>query len=258
MDFSAYQGYIFDLDGVLWLGQQPIPGAAKSVSALKKAGKRIRYLTNNTTVHRETYQQRLSGMGIEATIEEVVTSGYAAAKMLRDKYGPGKAYVLGTDELRREVCDEGHSLVQEQADFVIVGLTFDFTYHDLDQAFINISRHGSLFVACAENPTFIKSDGLHMGTGSYVKALAYALGKAPDLVSGKPCAPIMQLALSSIGLEASQCLMVGDTIDVDLMPAAAAGMHTLFVLSGSDKEEDLRRSAFSPTAVISSLAALTL
>lgn len=258
MKLEEYKGFIFDLDGVIWLGSQPIPGVAEAVNKLRASGRRIAFLTNNAGKHRSRHLEKLLSMGVEASLEEIVTSGSAAAQLLRKQHGPGRAFVMGTEELEKELQDAGHSLSKEDANFVVVGLDKKFSYEKLDIAFRNIRENKAVFVVCAENPTFLDNEGLHPGTGASAKALSYCSGKDPDLVTGKPHTAIMEIALEILQLPVEETVMVGDILAADIQAAINIGMETLFVLSGSDSREDIETTGIIPTHILDSVADISV
>lgn len=254
MELNEYHGFIFDLDGVLWVGTQPIPGAAEAINALRDSGRKIAFLTNNASRHRKHHCEKLRSLGVKVDVSEIVTSGSAAAQVLKERHGPGRVYVMGTEKLKEEMTDAGHTLAEDKADYVVVGLDKEFDYRKLDIAFRNIYHYNSVFVACAETPTFLTEQGLHPGTGASVKALVYCTGKEPDLVTGKPYPTIMKIALQTIGLSANQVVMVGDVLEDDIRAAVDVGMETLFVLSGKNTRDDIERTKIVPTHILDSVA----
>ncbi len=255
MDINSYKGFAFDLDGVLWRGTDVISGAPEAIKKVRNLGGKITFVTNNASQNRLSHQRKLISMGIEADLTEVVTSGFAAAKYLATKHTPGEIYVMGTEDLQVEMAEAGHTLVSKDADYVVVGFDKSFNYTKLDIAYQNICN-GALFVACNENPTYPAEDGFHPGVGASVEALAYAVGKRPDIIIGKPHTPIMDITLDTLGLPAKECLFVSDLLRMDIKGAQDRGFDTALVLSGIDKEEDIQKTGITPTYVINSVADL--
>ena len=253
-DLLQYTGYLFDLDGVLWRGKEAVPGAPDTVKKLKQLGKRVLFVTNNAGTTRKTQHQKLLNMGFPAAIEEVVTSGYATARHLMERFGPSQIFVMGTEELATEMKECGHTVVSDNAGFVVVGYDPEFSYAKLDAAFQTLRKDGGMFVACNTNPILPTEDGFHPGVGPSVQALATCLGRGPDLIVGKPHEPIMQISLEALGLPANECVMTGDMVEHDLEWAAAFDMDTVFVLSGVQDETELARRGFKPTFIKGSVA----
>ena len=253
-DLLGYSGYLFDLDGVLWRGKEPVSGAPETVTRLKALGKRVLFVTNNAGTTRKTQHQKLLSMGFPAELGEVVTSGYATARHLAERFGPSRIFVMGTEELATEMRECGHTVVSDGAAFVVVGYDPGFCYAKLDAAFQTLRKDGGKFVACNTNPILPTEDGFHPGVGPSVQALATCLGRQPDLVVGKPFEPIMQISLEALGIPPEECVMTGDMVEHDLEWAAKFGIDTIFVLSGVQDEAELVRRNFSPTHICASVA----
>ena len=118
MKIDKYEGLIFDLDGVLWLGNTPIEGGPQIVNTLREKEKQIRFLTNNASKHRTRVQKKLEKMGYQAGIDEIVTSGHATAQYLAKEHGPSRVHVMGAEDLKNEMRECGHTVVERSAEFV--------------------------------------------------------------------------------------------------------------------------------------------
>ena len=143
---------IFDLDGVVYLGDTAIPGAVESLNALAASGHALYYLTNNSTRSRRTYADKLTGLGIATRPEQVMTSAYATALFLQEQGAAGKrAYVVGEVGLREELSAIGMTVFAEDdaspADYVVAGLDRALTFAKLRTAHEQITRHGAAFIA---------------------------------------------------------------------------------------------------------------
>ena len=223
-----------DLDGVLWLGPDPIPGSAEAINALRAAGHRIGYLTNNSSRTPGSVVDQLQTMGVEAVDDDVVTSAQAAAALLRERVGPG-ARVLACAGLGviRALEAEGYAVVDRgPADAVVVGFHRTFDFDGLDRASTAV-RAGAAFVATNVDATFPGPDGLLPGNGAIVAAVATASGRVPE-VAGKPEAPTVNLVRARFAGELARGsgLMVGDRPSTDGALAAALGWPFALVLSG--------------------------
>ena len=253
---SGYSAFIFDLDGVVWLGSEPIPGVAESLNRLRHSGAALRFVTNNASKHHSHYCEKLKSFGIEAETEEVISSGYAAAKTLAKRYPGGSVHVMGTPELALEVEEVGLKLVSHDADVVLVGYDQELTWNKLDIAFQNVQRDGADYIACNQDRRYIDSTGFHPGTGATVAALSCALGKEPDLVIGKPNKAIIDVLLDTLSVPVEHCLFVGDKLETDIQAGIQAGMKTAFVLSGDGKESDIAKYSIEPDHILGSAAVL--
>lgn len=247
---------LFDLDGVVWLGTDPIPGVAEAINGLRERGFQIRFLTNNASQTRKRQCEKLRSMDVIAEVEEVITAGYAAARHMLEIYGPHKVHVLGTNDLKEEMEGVGHTVVDSQSETVVVGFDKEFNYKKLTAAFREIHLHKARFVASNYNAHYPAEDGLAPGIGPSVAALAFCAGREPDVVVGKPNAAIYRIALAGSGVPPEDAVMVADLLELDIKGAKDLGMETIFVLSGVDSESDIARTGIHPDHVISSAADL--
>lgn len=223
-----------DLDGVLWLGHEPIAGSADAITALRAAGHRIAYLTNNSSRTPRSIVDQLGAMGVDAGDDDVVTSAQAAAALLREDLAPGARVLacagLGVIEALEA---EGYLVVDRgPADAVVVGFHPTFDFDELDRASAAV-RAGARFVATNVDATYPGANGLLPGNGAIVAAVATAAGRAPE-VAGKPEPPTVALVRSRFAAELTDgpALMVGDRPSTDGALATALGWPFALVLSG--------------------------
>ncbi|MCL7475631.1 MAG: HAD-IIA family hydrolase [Methanosarcinales archaeon] len=244
--------YILDLDGVVYHGKSVIPGAARTIERLKAAGSRVIFLTNNATRTREAIAGKLEGMGIRCHAGDVISSAYATSLHIRHKYGPSTIFPIGELGLITELEREGHSVAMHDVDFVVVGLDRQFTYDKLASGLANL-RNGAGFIATNTDAMLPTEDDFLPGAGSMVAALAAASGMEPEVV-GKPNRPIMDVLLLEYGLEAGECIMVGDRLETDILGGKNAGMRTVLVLTGASRREDIKVSGIRPDTILNSIA----
>ncbi|WFE28780.1 HAD-IIA family hydrolase [Solwaraspora sp. WMMD791] len=249
---------IFDLDGVIYLIDRPIPGAVDAVDRLLGMGLPVAYATNNASRRPADVAGLLSGMGVPATEAQVLTSAGATASVLAQRYGPGtKALVVGADALRQEILAAGLVLAaaDDQPTVVVQGYGPDVGWADLAEASVAI-RGGADWVATNTDRTLPSGRGPLPGNGSLVAALRTALDRDPDQVVGKPEPGLFVAAAQRVG--AQRPLVVGDRLDTDIEGANRAGMASLLVLTGiSDAQELLGAPpARRPTYVAADLRGL--
>jgi glycerol-1-phosphatase len=218
-----------DLDGVLWRGEQAIPGAAGGVSALRGAGLRVAFLSNNSSMPIAEVVAKLGRFGVDARSEEVLTSAVSAAAMLADELAPrSRVFACAGPGVREALTASGLEPVQEgPADAVVVGFHREFDYEELDRA-SRLVRGGARFVATNMDPTYPTGDDLIPGAGALVAAVATASGTAP-VVAGKPDAPMVALVQHRLGRHG---IMVGDRPSTDGALASALNWPFGLVLSG--------------------------
>ena len=252
---EGYDCLLFDLDGVLFRGDESVPGAAPTLETLRGRGVRLVFFTNNSSRTPEQVAAKLEGFGIRADAAEVVTSAQATAELLASR-GGGSVFAIGGDGVVRALAGEGLRLVDgaaPEADLVVVGIDEGFTYAKLRTACVLI-RGGAGFVATNADVTYPAPGGLVWpGAGSLVAAVAAATERKPEVV-GKPFAPLFEAALRRAG--GVRPLVVGDRLDTDIEGANRLGWDSLLVLSGVSTASDLEGSEARPTHVAPDITAL--
>lgn len=237
--WSAYDVALVDLDGVVYLGGEPVPGAAAALEAARGHGMRLAFVTNNASRTPDDVAARLGRLGVAATPDEVVTSAQATATLLRSQLPAGAAVlVVGGVGLRRAVGEAGLRVVDTYADrpvAVAQGYTVDLNYRELAEAALAV-RAGVLWVASNGDPTIPTPRGLLPGNGALVAAVAAATGRTP-VIAGKPELPLHAEAVRRTG--ARHPLVVGDRLDTDVEGAVRAGTPSLLVLTGVTSPAEL-------------------
>jgi glycerol-1-phosphatase len=255
-----YDRFILDLDGCVWIGDEPTPRAVEAVESLRDAGKDVVYATNDPRSATEDYVARLWKIGIRASVRDVVTVGGALQHLLAETRSGRTAFVVGTDALLRHVNEAGLRILNgtdlaSRAEVVVVGGTEDLVYDDLRFAALAV-RRGADFLATARDPTYPQPDGLWPGTGAILAAVEVASGRNAQIV-GKPEPQLMLTALDRLDGD-GRTLVVGDRVDTDLAAAAAAELDAALVLSGGTERHALNGFEPEPIAVTDTLADLIL
>jgi glycerol 3-phosphatase-2 len=233
---DAYDVALLDLDGVLYLGEEPVPHAADAVRAVRAQGMRTAYVTNNASRAADVVAAHLHELGIPADVDDVVTSGQAAARLVAEHVPAGSAVlVLGTDALADQLRSRGLQpvrTVEEARDAgpaaVLQGIAPDTDWRDLAEACLAL-RRGAVWVAGNLDATLPTARGQLPGNGAMVAALRTATGLEP-LVAGKPEPALHAEAVQRTG--AQRPLVVGDRLDTDILGAVRAGADSLLVLTG--------------------------
>jgi glycerol-1-phosphatase len=256
---GGYDLVVFDLDGVVYLIDKPIPGAVEAVERLRARDTAVAYATNNASRRAPEVAALLTGMGVPAEPAEVLTSAGAAAAVLAEKFPAGaKVLVVGADALRDEVRDAGLTPVtafDDEPVAVVQGFGPDVGWRLLTEASLAV-RAGATWVATNTDRTLPSPRGPLPGNGSLVAVLRTALGREPDLVVGKPEPGLFTTAASLS--HAERPLVVGDRLDTDIQGAVTAGMNSLLVLTGVSSPGDLLAAdpARRPTFVAADLSGL--
>jgi glycerol-1-phosphatase len=257
---NAYDNVILDLDGTVWVGSQATPGAPEAVTAIRAAGKRLAFVTNDGTHTPEDYVRRLWSVGCTASADEIVSVGSVIQYTLAE-FQPGtKVFIIGPEAVFRHVVEAGQRIVNdtpqaERADVVVVVAHSNFNYSELFVA-TRAMLNGAEALCGGRDPNFPFAGGLAPGTGAVVAALEYATGRSIRNVA-KPDRRPFQVALERMGR--GRTLMIGDHLISDLGGASAAGIDAAIVLSGVTSSEQAAAAVDpAPVAVAGTLAELVL
>lgn len=252
-----YDGYIFDLDGTVYLGETLLPGALETLGALKAAGKRRVFLSNNPTKTREQYAAKLTGMGIPVTPAEVVNSSYVLVERMQQLAPGGHLFVVGEQPLMGELEAAGFTLSEEPGKIAYVVASFDRTlvYHKLQVAFDAIRAGARLIATNADRYCPVPGGG-QPDAAAVIAAIEACTGATCEEVVGKPSATMANTVLAMLQLPPERCLMVGDRLETDILMGQRAGMATAFVLTGASTRADLAALKQQPTYVLENIGGL--
>jgi HAD superfamily hydrolase (TIGR01450 family) len=254
-----HDGLIIDLDGVVWRGNDPIPGAPEAIMALRARGTRVVFLTNEPGKSQEEVVAKLIEMGIRATKTEVLTSAAATARFLSsiDDLEGRRVLVVGPPALHEEIRIAGFELVSSDeattAHAVVVGGHEGFDYDELLAATAAL-RNGARLFATGRDAVFPTESGPRPGTGAVLAAIEVAGGAVAQVI-GKPERIMFDTAREALK-GAGRVAMVGDSLVADIDGAKRAGLDAILVLSGATSRADLERSNIRPDLVLETLAAL--
>ncbi len=254
MALTGITTVLLDLDGVLYVDEDPIPGALEAVEELRGRGLQLRFVTNTTSRSRAQVAARLARLGFTLPADSVLTPAALAVRHCGAR-GHRRVRFLVAPALREDLAGLAEAPAGEQPDAIILGdLGEGFTYHALNNAF-RAMEAGAELVALQRNRFWRRSDGLAMDVGAYVAALEYATGMEATVV-GKPEPAFFAAALADAHGDSAHAVMVGDDIEADVGGAQAAGIHGVLVRTGKFREGAAARSGVVPTATIDSIADL--
>jgi HAD superfamily hydrolase (TIGR01450 family) len=253
-----FDGFLIDLDGVVWVGREPVPGSPEALAALLEAGKRIVFVTNNPSRQPAAYAERLREIGVEAEEGKIVTAGMVVARLAAEAVGPGgTAFVIGGPVLKETVSAAGAALVEgeaaREAGAVIVAGHRGFDYEALLTAKLALDR-GAALLATSRDPTMPMPGGAWPGTGAVLAAVETASGRTAE-IAGKPERHLFELALAALGGD-GRVAMIGDRVSSDIEGGRHAGLATVLVLSGADGRAEAEAADPPPDHVVDDLAAL--
>jgi glycerol 3-phosphatase-2 len=228
---EVYDLAMLDLDGVVYIGEQAVPGAPEQVDRARAAGMRVAFITNNARRTPATVAAHLRDLGVGAQPEDVVTSAQAAARILADRLDPGaRVVLLGADGLAEVVAEAGLEPVgvTDDAEALVSGYGPDVRWSDIMRAAVRV-RDGLWWVATNSDLTIPTSFGVAPGHGVLVETIQRFSGVDPE-VAGKPSRPLLDETVRRVG--GRRPLMVGDRLDTDIAGAVNAGIDSLLVLTG--------------------------
>jgi HAD superfamily hydrolase (TIGR01450 family) len=255
---EPYDTFLLDLDGCVWVGDEPTPGAVEAVGALRAAGRRLAFVTNDARHGEDDVVRKLWGLGFRASREEVVTAGGALQHVLAES-GHATAFVIGSAAVHRHVMDAGlrilnRSDLADRADVVVVSGHERFDFAELRGA-VQATLRGAPVLCTSRDATFPMPDGPWPATGSVVAAVEAATGATAQSV-GKPEPQLFLTALDRLG--PGRTLVIGDRLDADLAGARAAGLDGAIVLTGATSAAMAGAADPAPAFVAGSLAELLL
>jgi HAD superfamily hydrolase (TIGR01458 family) len=243
---------LLDLDGVLYVEDEAIPGAPEAVERLRSGGLDLRFVTNTTAHSRERTLDKLTRLGFAVEEQELVTPAAIAVRHCRER-GLRRVELVMNDEVKQDFAELEQAV--GEADAVIVGdLGPAFGYDVLNRAFRHLME-GAELIALQKNRYWMRADGLSLDVGPFVAALEYASGREAYVV-GKPARAFFEEILADLGVDANAAAMVGDDIESDIGGALDAGLTAVLVRTGKYREEAVRASGIEPSATVDTIAAM--
>ena len=253
----AQRGWLFDLDGTVYLGEALIPGAAETIAALRADGRRVAFLSNKPLYTREEYAAKLTRLGVPATPQDVVNSSIVLARHLQTLDPGAPVFVIGEPPLIGELRAHGFQ-VRADPDVRWVVIAFDrtFDYAKLDTALQAVRRHDARLIATNPDRTCPTENGEIPDCAGMMAAVEAVTGKSVEVVVGKPSPIILDVALRRLGVDAADAVIVGDRLETDIVMGKRAGLATVLVLSGITRADDPRIAELRPDLVLPSIRAL--
>ena len=250
---SMVRGFLLDMDGTFYLGDQLIEGALRFIDLLHDQKKEFLFLTNNSSKHSRQYAEKINRLGLPITEESVLTSGEATALYLKEQHPGANLYLVGTPSLEAEFRQYGFQLVQQEPQFLVLGFDTTLTYQKL-WALCDFVRAGVPYIATHPDFNCPTEKGFMPDVGAMIAFVKAATGRQPDLVVGKPNRLIVDSAAVKMGLQVKQLAMIGDRLYTDIALGQTSGIVTVLVLSGETKVDDLKDSPFQPDYIFKNLA----
>lgn len=247
---EGVRALLIDLDGVLYVEDDPIAGAREAVGRLRHAGLALRFVTNTTSHSRAQTLDKLNRLGFEVQEGHLVTPAALAVRHCREQ-GHRTVMLVMNDDVKPDFA--GLEEAEADVDAVIIGdLGSAFGYEVLNRAFRRV-MDGAELIALQKNRYWLTADGLSLDVGPFVVAIEYATGREAYVV-GKPAPGFFGGVLADLDVEAARCAMVGDDVESDIGGAMRAGLAGILVQTGKYREEHVRACGIEPTATVATMA----
>jgi HAD superfamily hydrolase (TIGR01450 family) len=254
IDLSRYDAYLFDLDGTIYAGSRLLSGAKEAISLLRSRNKQIMMVTNTSVYTRHDCRQRLRHMGIELSLDQVITAAYMAGLYFRERYPDAVVYIIGEEALTKEIVGLDIRTTDDpyEATHLLVGMDRRFDYGKLYLG-MKAVRNGASLVATNADPYCPVFQDIIPDTWGIAKAIESAAAGRIAAVTGKPEKFYVQKTLEHLNVPAHRCLMTGDRLETDIMLGINGGMGTALVLTGVTGIDDLTGCEIRPDYVFADL-----
>jgi HAD superfamily hydrolase (TIGR01450 family) len=233
---SLFQGYVFDLDGTIYLGDELLPGAGRLLSRLRELDRRVAFVSNNPTRDPEMYVDKLRRLGVEASVPEVLNTVVTMTRWLVRNHPDATVFPIAEEPLRRALAEAGIRTSDDPAEIDIVVASYDrgFDYRKLQIAFDAIWFHRRARLVTTNPDRYCPFPGGRgePDAGAIVAAIEACTGATCEVNAGKPDPLMLEAAMDLLGLEAGDCVVVGDRLSTDIRMARAAGMASALVMTG--------------------------
>lgn len=253
-DILSKQGFICDMDGVIYRGNKPLDGVAEFVAWMQEKGKKFVFLTNSPERTPHELSMKLERMGLTVSADHFYTSAMATAEFLHAQAPGCTAYVIGEAALSKALYDKGIYMNDVNPDYVVIGETRTYCFEKIEKA-IALIGGGAKLIGANPDTVGIKEQGVMPATGSLVAPIEIATGKKAYFV-GKPNPLMLRHGLRKMGCHSDEIAFIGDRMDTDIIAGIESGIDTVLVLSGITKEADIRHFPYRPKHVIGSVAEL--
>ena len=251
-----YRGWLLDLDGTVYLGDQLIRGADEAIRALREAGRRVAFLSNKPLQTRADYALKLTRLGVPAEPDDVINSSLVLARHLRELDPGAPVYVIGEPPMLDEMRAHGFEVRDdERVRWVVIAFDRTFTYAKLNTA-LQAVKAGARLIATNPDRTCPVEGGEIPDCAGMIAAVEAVTGQTVDAIVGKPSPIILEVALAALGVPARESVIVGDRIETDVIMGKQRGLATILVLSGVTRSGDSRIAALAPNHVLGSIEEL--
>jgi HAD superfamily hydrolase (TIGR01450 family) len=255
----SQRGWLFDLDGTVYRGNDLIPGADRTITALRDDGRRVVFLSNKPLETRADYARKLTKLGIPTDPEEVINSSIVLARHLATLDAGAPVFVIGEPPLIAELETHGFEVRRDHhVRWVVIAFDRTFDYAKLDTALQAVRRSDARLIATNPDRTCPTEDGEIPDCAGMMAAVEAVTGRTVETIVGKPSPIILEVALSALGVTAADAVIVGDRIETDIVMGKRLGLATVLVLSGITAADDPRIAELAPDLVLPSVRELVV
>ena len=249
INFADKKGFICDMDGVIYHGNNILPGAAEFIDWLKKEKKEYLFLTNNSNLTPRELQQKLYRMGLDVDEHHFYTSALATAHFLKIQAPNCSFFAIGEAGLLNALYDAGITMNDVNPDYVIIGEGRNYSLDSLTKA-VNLVMGGAKLIGANSDVTANTEDGIYPACGAIIAPVEIATGKKAYFC-GKPNPLMMRTGLKLLGCHSSEAVIIGDNMDTDIIAGTESGIETVLVLSGVSDKNTPNAYAYQPTEILS-------
>ena len=252
------RGWLFDLDGTIYLGDGLIPGAHKTIATLRAEGKRVAFLSNKPLETRDAYARKLTKLGVPTSGDDVVSTSLVISRYLAGLDPGAPVFVIGEPPLLAELAAHGLDVRHDHhVRWVVIAFDRTFDYAKLNTALQAVRRSNARLIATNPDRTCPLEDGNEIpDCAGMIAAVEAVTNRTVETIVGKPSPIILEVALARLGVEARDAVMVGDRVETDMVMGRRAGLATVLVLSGVTKPDDPRIAEVAPDLVLPSVREL--
>jgi NagD protein len=264
---QAIDGFVFDLDGTVYLGERALPGTPETIAELRQRGKKVLFVSNKPLYPGRVYAEKLTRLGVPTSVEDVITSGFVLGYYLSKHEPDLRYYVIGEPNLIEELSGHGLQIINGQfvdadpqevidaqrVDAVIVAFDRTLDYRKINVAYQALIRGARFFATNGDKMCPMPGGGIP-DAGATIAALEAISGRKLELLAGKPSRLVMQVAMDRMGLPPEHCIMVGDRLETDILMGQQAGMFTGVVMTGASTRVDVNQMQTPPTYVFETLS----
>ncbi|MDD6154340.1 MAG: HAD-IIA family hydrolase [Eubacteriales bacterium] len=248
IDFNSKKGFICDMDGVIYHGNQLLPGVQEFIDWLQTNDKGYLFLTNSSSKTPVELHKKLERMGLDVPPEHFYTSALATAKFLKAQAPGCSAYVIGDAGIFNALYDAGITINDVNPDYVIVGESISYSFQTLSKA-VNLIRDGARLIGTCPDAYDPIEEGISPGCGALIAPIEMMTG-VKAYFCGKPNAHMMRTGLNILDCHSAEAVMIGDRMETDIISGTEAGMSTVLVMSGVETKKSMRHFAYKPTVVL--------